>query len=75
MPTPWDAVAKARQEELCREAEQARLARLARSRTRGDRTRPGRLLAVVIRRAAGHAGARVLPPWPSGPDESSSQGG
>ena len=41
-----DAIAKVRQEELRREAEQARLAR---SRTRGNQIRPRRLVAVVIR--------------------------
>lgn len=61
MPPAWEGVAKARQEELRREADQARLAR---SRTRGDRTRLGRLVAVVLR-LAGRA-ARVLQPRPSG---------
>lgn len=64
MPPAWEGVAKARQEELRREADQAGLARLARSRTRGDRTRLGRLVAVVLR-LAGPA-ARVLQPRPSG---------
>jgi hypothetical protein len=40
MPTLSDAIAKARQEQLRQEAEQDRLARLARLRTRGDPTGP-----------------------------------
>lgn len=50
MPTLWEAVAKARQAELRREAEHQRLARLARSRTGGDSGRPwpGRLAAAGL---------------------------
>jgi hypothetical protein len=74
MPTLWEAVAKARQEELRREAEQQHLARLARSRTRGDRTRPGRFAATAIGRAVAGA-ARVLQPRPRGPEEGTTEGG
>jgi plastocyanin len=51
MPTRWEAMVKARQAELCREAAHQRLARLARSWIGGDHPRPGRLAAAVGRYA------------------------
>jgi hypothetical protein len=55
-PTISEALAKARQQQFHREAEQWRLARLARSQTRGDRARPA---AAVTSMAVGLA-ARIL---------------
>ena len=75
MPTLSDAIAKARQEQLRREAAQLRLARLARSRTRGKETRPGGFLAAAIGHAMAGLAARVLQPRPRGPKEGSTQGG
>jgi hypothetical protein len=61
-----DAIAKARQEELRREAERQRLARrahLARKRTRGGRTLP----TLAVRQVAGS-------PLRNGPDASATTG-
>jgi hypothetical protein len=62
-PTISEALAKSRQQQFHREAEQWRLARLARSRTGGDRARPAAavtgmaagLAAGVLRATAGRA--------------------
>jgi cytosine/adenosine deaminase-related metal-dependent hydrolase len=62
MPTLSEAIAKARQAELRREAEHQRLARqarLARSRTSGDRPWPGRLATAVLSAATARAGEQL----------------
>jgi hypothetical protein len=46
-PTISEALAKSRQQQLRREPDQWRLARLARSRAGGDRPRPGPFAAAV----------------------------
>ena len=76
-PTLWDAVATAHQQELRREADQARLAhmaRLARSRSRGGQARRGRVVAAALGHTAASLAAWFLQPPPSGvsvsgPDE------
>ena len=69
-----DAIAKVRQEELRREAEQERLARLVRACTREEHARPGRFVAAATRlAAAGRAAARLLQLRPSGPEERSAR--
>lgn len=54
-PTISEALAKSRQQQFRREAEQWRLARPARSRAGGVRARPGRPAAAVTGMAAGLA--------------------
>ena len=73
-PTLWHAVATARQQELRREADQARLAHMARLRSRGGRARRGRVVAAALGHAAARLAAWFLQPPPSGvsvsgPDE------
>jgi hypothetical protein len=65
-PTLWDAAATAHQQELRRQADQARLARLARSRSRGGRVRRGRVAAVAFGHAVASLAARFLQPPPGG---------
>jgi hypothetical protein len=62
-PTISEALAKSRQQQFRRKAEQWRLARLARSRAGSVRVRPGRPAAAVTGVAAGLAArVRRLPP-------------
>ncbi len=62
-PTISEALAKSRQQQFRREADQWRLARRARSRAGGDRPRPGPFAAAVAGLAAGLAAwDRQLPP-------------
>jgi hypothetical protein len=64
-PTLWDAAATAHQQELRRQADQARLAHLARSRSRGGRVQRGRVAAVAFGHAVASLAARFLQPPPA----------
>jgi hypothetical protein len=72
-PTISEALAKSRQQQLRREADQWRLARLARPRAGGDRPRPGPFAAAVTGLAAGLA-AWVRQPPPRSPVGGPAQG-
>jgi hypothetical protein len=72
-PTISEALAKSRQQQFRREADQWRLARLARSRAGSVRARPGPFAAAVTGLAAGPA-ARVRQPPPRRPAGGPAQG-